>query len=99
MAGAALILVFAAAAIAMVRFAARSVRDYLAVLGGAAFLVQPFYSKLTGDISVLIPVLEPKDDIVLVSAASTILWPLFTAALLVWMMKTIVRLCRRCAAC
>ena len=99
MAGAALILAFAAAAIAMVRFASGSVRDYLVILGGTALLVPPFYSKLTGDISILIPVLESKDDIVLVSAASTILWPLFTTALVVWIMKAIVRLCRRCVAC
>jgi uncharacterized membrane protein len=89
------IILFLIAAVWMTVKAAKRWWEYLIVLGLAAALVVPFY-VLTGDVSAVIPFgwsdsLSGKDEIILVSIAATFLWPLFTAALMVWVVKRFQR--------
>ncbi len=89
-----LILAFVVFAGLMTHCAAKRWWEYLIVVGLAALLVVPFYT-VTGDVSAVIPGVwgddaDGKGEIILVSVAATLLWPLFAAALMVWAVKKAV---------
>jgi hypothetical protein len=84
-----------AAAIWLVRKAARRWWDYLVILLLTAAFV-PFLAPVTGDMSMWLPQViwsdgpEGKDQIIVVSAASSILVPLLLAAGLFWVVSRII---------
>jgi len=89
------ILAFLVVAVLLTRCAARRGWEYLIVFALAGLLIVPFY-KLTGDVSAILPNIwsdgaDGKDQIILVSAAATLLWPLIAAALIVWAGKGVWR--------
>jgi hypothetical protein len=90
-----------AAAIILIRLAARRWWDYLVIAVCTAALVRPTLNYITGDISRYLPDAiwseggDGKDQIIYVSAASTILLPLIVSALAVLACKQIWRALQR----
>ena len=83
-------------AFVLIRRLARRWWDYVIVLALAAVLFRPLYELATGDMSRILPVFpwsdgaDGKDQIILVSIASTFLLPLIASALAVLLAKRIV---------
>lgn len=89
-----------AAAVFLIRHAARRWWDYLAILAMAALLFGPLYDLVSGDVSRYLPAFlwsddsDGKDQIILASIASTFLLPLVVSALVLLTVKWIVRISR-----
>lgn len=83
------------AAIWLVRKATRRWWDYVVILLLTVVLV-PLLANVTGDMSVWLPSaiwsdgFEGKDQIIVVSASSSILLPLLLAAGLLWVVKRVI---------
>jgi|ERR1017187_6662569 hypothetical protein len=86
-----------AAAVFLVRVAARRWWDYLAISVLTIALVRPTAQHITGDVSRYLPDTiwsdgsEGKDQVIYASAASTILLPLIVAAITVYVFRQIRR--------
>jgi hypothetical protein len=89
----AIIAVELAAAVFLIRVAARRWWDYLVIAALAVAFAPPIETHLTGDISRYLPApiwsdgSDGKDQIVDVSAASSLLLPLIAAAALTYLLK------------
>jgi hypothetical protein len=83
----------------LIRLAARRWRDYLVIAVLTAALVRPTVQHVTGDVSRYLPDViwsgaDDKEQIILASAASTILLPLIVSALAVYVCTQAVRALR-----
>ena len=81
-----------AVALWLIRLAARRWWDYLLIVIVTAMLVRPFVRNITGDVSRYLPDAvwsgaDDKDQIVCLSAASTILLPLIVSAFAVLLFR------------
>jgi hypothetical protein len=81
----------------LVRIAARRWWDYLVIALVTAALVRPTVHHVTGDVSRYLPGAiwsdgsDGKDQIIIVSAVSTVLWPLMATALALFIFHRIRR--------
>jgi hypothetical protein len=79
----------------LVRMAARRWWDYLVISVVTIALVRPTAHHVTGDVSSYLPGAiwsdssDGKDQIIIVSAASTVLWPLMATAFAVFIFRQI----------
>jgi hypothetical protein len=92
-----IILAQLAVAAFLIRLGARRWWDYFAIAVLTAVLVRPTADHITGDVSRYLPDAiwsdgsDSKEQIIYVSAASTILLPLIASALLVYLFRQIRR--------
>lgn len=88
-----------AAAVFLIRLAARRWWDYLVIAVLTGMLIRPTLQNVTGDVSRYLPDAmwsgpDDKEQIVYASAASTILLPLITSAFAVYLLMRACRVCR-----
>ncbi len=89
-----------AAAVVLIRQAARGWWDYLLILALAGLLFRPLYSFVSGDVSRYLPAFfwsdgsDGKDQIIFASIASTFLLPLVVSALILLIVSWIVAISR-----